>query len=272
MLNSVLAYINSHLDENISLEELAKVTGYSPYHLHRKLKDELQEPIGSFILKQRMQTAAYLLCLTTLPVSEIGLLVGYENDSAFSRAFKSTMGATPKAFRKQQDVHSKDLQQAQYVSLKCEVVHLPEQQAIVFPCIGNYFSKDIYKVWDKVNSFIQSEGLTPDDFTYVGVLHDCQNVNLSSACRYDAAIVCKKDTKLNVNKHFITTLPGGKFARYKFCCPVSEYSNIGVIVNSHLLHEAQLEHTHGISYFQFQTLPTLDTADNLFIEWFIPVN
>ncbi|GHA64853.1 AraC family transcriptional regulator [Pontibacter akesuensis] len=272
MLHSVLAYINSHLDENISLDELAKVTGYSPYHLHRKLKEELQEPIGGFIVRQRMQTAAYLLCLTELPVSEIGLLVGYENDSAFSRAFKSTMGATPKAFRKQQDVHSKDLQQAQYVSLKCEVVRLPEQQAIVFPSIGNYFSRDIYKVWDKVKSFIESENLTPADFIFMGVLHDCQNVNPQSLCRYDAAIICKKDTKLNVNKNFITTLPGGKFAKYRFCCPVTEYANIGGLINSHLQHEAHQKHAYGISYFRFQTLPTHDTADNLFIEWFIPIN
>jgi AraC family transcriptional regulator len=272
MLDSVLAYINSHLEETISLESLAKVTGYSPYYLHRKLKEELQEPVGTFIIKQRVQTAAYLLAFTALPVAEVRLLVGYDNDSAFSRVFKSIIGVSPRAFRQQQHLGSVNLPAAQYLSLKCEVVKLPDQKAIVFPCLGNYFSQDTYEVWNKAGAFITEERLAPEDFTYYGVFHDCQHINRESICRYDAAIVHKHNRELPANKNFITTLPGGKFARYKFCCAVADYAKVALLINEHLSGEMQLQHRESVSYFQFQTLPTFAVSNRLFIEWFIPVN
>ncbi|MDQ4139523.1 MAG: AraC family transcriptional regulator [Bacteroidota bacterium] len=272
MLETVLAYINNHLEENISLDELAKITGYSPYYLHRKLKEELQEPIGNFIIKQRIQAATYLLTLTDLPVSEIRLLVGYDNDSAFSRVFKSTIGITPRAFRKQQNLNLISLPAAPYISLKCEVVWLPEQKAVVFPCVGNYFNPDIYRVWDKAAAFMQEEELAPENFNYYGVLYDCQNVNKESLCRYGAAIVGKPNTHLPASKHFVTTLPGGKFAKYKFCCPIADYAKVGSLINEHLHTEMKLKHKEGTSYFQFQSLPSFAMADNLFITWFIPIN
>lgn len=271
MLDSVLAYINNHLEETITLEELAKVTGYSPYYLHRRLKEELHEPIGNFIIRQRIQSASYLLAFTELPVAEIRLLVGYENDSAFSRAFKSLKGVSPREFRKQQSVKTTNLEVGQYVSLKYEIVRLSEQKAVLFPCIGNYFSKDIYNVWEKAGSFIQDEGLVAEDFTYFGVLRDCQKVNTESLCRYDAAIIIKPNISLPVNKNFISALPGGKFVKYKFCCPIKDYLHVGTLINEHIASEPKLKHREGISYFQFQTLPTLESLDNLFIEWYIPV-
>ncbi|AKQ45172.1 hypothetical protein TH63_05250 [Rufibacter radiotolerans] len=192
MLEATLAYINNHLEENITLEELAGVTGYSPYYLHRKLKEELEEPIGNFIIRQRVQTAAYLLCFTSLSVTDIRLLVGYENDSAFSRIFKKIKGASPRVFRKNQRLHAAGITTERYLSLKCEVVRLPEQQAVLFPCIGNYFSRDIYKVWDKVASFLEEQYLAPEQCTFYSVFYDCQSISPESVCRYDAAIVSKK--------------------------------------------------------------------------------
>src|SRR5687768_2927248 len=99
MIREVLHHITHHLDEEISLESLAQLSGYSPYHLHRKIRQELQEPVGNYIKRQRMETAAYLLALTEVPVSQIKFLVGYNNDSAFSRAFREVKGCSPSNFR-----------------------------------------------------------------------------------------------------------------------------------------------------------------------------
>jgi AraC family transcriptional regulator len=271
MLNAVLAYINHHLEEEISLEKLAQFTGYSSFHLHRKLREEIKEPIGNFIVRQRIQKAGYLLSLTNIPVSDVKLLVGYNNDSAFSRAFKKVYNVSPTSYRKKQQEDHLNNHQETYISLKAEVVRLQEQKAIVFPTISNYFSKDTYKVWANVAAYIQDAGLKEENFEYYSILHDCQNVNNDSMLRYDAAIVCKKDVELAATKYFSSVLPAGKFVKYKFCCPVSEYKNISTHINRHLLQETGLEHKHGASYFKFQQLPLYDTADHLLIEWFIPI-
>lgn len=272
MLDSVLAYINNHLEETITLDELAKVTGYSPFYLHRKLKAELQEPIGSFIQKQRMQAATYLLAFTELPVSQVRLLVGYTDDSAFSRVFKNITGVSPRTFRQQRPaIAANGLTAGQYLSLKCEIVRLPERKAVVFPSLGNYFNPDIYQVWDKAAAFIAEAKLAPESLSYYGVLHDCQHLNLDSLCRYDAALVSNQSTGLPAPKHFISTLPGGKFARYKFCCSVADYPQVSAVISEHLFGKMQLKHRESISYFEFESLPTIATANSLFITWYIPV-
>ncbi|MFD3002575.1 GyrI-like domain-containing protein [Pontibacter toksunensis] len=272
MLDAALAYINNHLEENITLDKLASVTGYSPYYLHRKLKEELQEPVGNFIIKQRVQSAAYLLHFTELSVTDIRLLVGYDNDSAFSRVFKKVKGISPREFRKKQLLNASSVTTDRYISLKCEIVRLPKQQAVLFPCIGNYFSRDIFRVWEKVGCFLQEQNLSPENFTFYSVFHDCQNVNPDSVCRYDAAIVSKNTAALSVSKNFVAELPGGKFARYKFCCPVAEYEQVTRVINEHLFCEMKLKHRDSVSYFQYYTLPTPASLDNLFIEWYLPVH
>ena len=91
--------------------------------------------------------------------------------------------------------------------------------------------------------------------------------------RYDAAIICKNKLSLPVaSKYFSAVLPSGKFARYKFCCPVADYQMVSTQINKHLLEDSGLEHKHGASYFKFQHLPQYDHADHLFIEWLIPIN
>lgn len=272
MLDAALAYINNHLEDNISLNDLSKVTGYSPYYLHRKLKEELQEPVGNFIIKQKVQAAAYLLSFTDLSVTDVKMLVGYDNDSAFSRVFKKVKGITPREFRKKHSMKDLSGPLNKYISLKCEVVKLPEKEALIFPCVGNYFSREIFKVWEKAASFMEVGGLSSNDFHYFGVFHDCQNIDPEGSYRYDAALVSIVPRKFAVSRNFISTLPGGKFARYKFSCPVSEYEPVSKLINEHLFNEMNLRHRESISYFKFNVLPAPSTLDNLFIEWYLPIH
>ncbi len=272
MLDAALAYINNHLEESITLDDLARVTGYSPFYLHRKLKKELNEPVGNFILKQKIQAAGYLLSFTDLPISNVRLLVGYENDSAFSRVFKKVKGTTPREFRRDHAMKELSGDIKKYISLKCELVKLTEQQALVFPCVGNYFSSQIFNVWEKAATFISENKQTFDEFHYYGVFHDCPNINVNSIYRYDAALVSKEPRKFSVSKNFISTLPGGKFARYKFSCPVAELEPVSKLINEHLFNEMGLQHRESVSYFKFNVLPAPLNLNSLFIEWYLPVH
>ena len=90
--NEVIKYIGHHLSSDLSLDKLARFSGYSSFHLHRMMKQELGEPIGNYIRRKRIESAAMLLGLTSYPASQIKEMVGYENDSAFSKAFHQVMG------------------------------------------------------------------------------------------------------------------------------------------------------------------------------------
>ncbi len=273
MVKELLTYISRHLDEDITLDALARHTGYSPFHLHRKIKDELGEPVGDFIKKQRIQTAANLLSLTDLPAGEIKYLVGYNNDSSFSKAFKSVMEISPRQFRSEGRFIGK-LSAAtcngSYLSLNYDIRNLHLQEAIVFPSIGDYFCKSVYSIWKDVKDFIEHEQLKEEDFDYYAVLHACQNI-VPGPGRYDAAIVPKKQNNLNASKFFRTHLPGGRYACYKFCCQVDQYRENTLLIHKHFIEEACLNHSPGVSYFKFQTLPDHENPDNTFIEWLMPI-
>lgn len=271
MVKELLTYISHRLSEEITLNELAQLCGYSPFHLHRKIKEELGEPIGDFIKRQRIETAAQLLLLTNIPVADIKYLVGYNNDSAFSKAFKSLMHTSPRQFRTNDILKQKSSHlSSNYLSLNHNITQLQKQKAVVFPTIGNYFSKDIYAVWRDVQAFIAHEGLQEKDFDYYAILHGCQNITPGPG-RYDAVIVPKEKDKLHTSRFFKTEIPGGKFVRYRFCCPVSKYKENTLLINKHMSEETQLQHGAGVSYFRFQSLPDYENPDNQLIEWFLPV-
>lgn len=58
-INQVSTYINDHLQQTLSLEALALVAGFSPYHFHRLFKKETGETLNEFV-KRRLH------CLFTL--------------------------------------------------------------------------------------------------------------------------------------------------------------------------------------------------------------
>jgi len=99
-VNAAIDYIELHLGEELTLEELAAVAHFSPYHFHRVFSIVAGETLGHFISRTRLERAASLL--TTQParsVTEIGAKSGFPNPSSFARAFKARFGMTATDWR-----------------------------------------------------------------------------------------------------------------------------------------------------------------------------
>ncbi|GHT57546.1 hypothetical protein AGMMS50239_00040 [Bacteroidia bacterium] len=60
-VNIVIEYINNHLDAVIDLEKLAEISNFSKWHFQRMMKAYLGEPVGAYIMRVRVETAAKLL-------------------------------------------------------------------------------------------------------------------------------------------------------------------------------------------------------------------
>ncbi len=60
---AAVEYINLHLDEELELVDIAAVANFSPYHFHRIFKAFRGEPLGSYVSRLRVETAAHLLVL-----------------------------------------------------------------------------------------------------------------------------------------------------------------------------------------------------------------
>lgn len=93
-------YTLEHLDERITIEELARKFLMNPTTLKAEFKAVYGESIAAHTKEHRMEHAETLLASTDLSLAEIASRVGYESQSKFTAAFKDYYGELPSAFRK----------------------------------------------------------------------------------------------------------------------------------------------------------------------------
>lgn len=95
-----LEYIEEHLDQDISLEEMAASAGVSKTEVLRCFHKTLQTTPYSYVMEARLSKAADLLAETGLPVGEIASRTGFNQQSYFGKRFKEKMGVTPLEYRR----------------------------------------------------------------------------------------------------------------------------------------------------------------------------
>ncbi|HLZ57252.1 MAG TPA: AraC family transcriptional regulator, partial [Ktedonosporobacter sp.] len=97
----VTEYILAHLAQPISLETLARQVGYSTSHFAQLFRETTGVTPHQFVLGKRLEQARQLLKVTDLPLSQVALEVGFQNQSHFTQAFRSRLGVTPRQYRQQ---------------------------------------------------------------------------------------------------------------------------------------------------------------------------
>lgn len=96
----IIEFIDAHLYESITIEEIAKNSYYNPAYLSRVFKESYGMSIKDYISEKRISRAISLLLETSLSVSEIALQVGYTNKNQFYKNFESIVGKSPSDVRK----------------------------------------------------------------------------------------------------------------------------------------------------------------------------
>lgn len=95
-LNETMDYIEAHLTEEISYEELARRACCSVYHYQRMISYMAGVPLAEYIRRRRMSLAAAELSAGA-KVLDVALKYGYQSPTAFNRAFQAIHGVTPSA-------------------------------------------------------------------------------------------------------------------------------------------------------------------------------
>ena len=96
----VANYIQHHLSEPITAEDIAKELYLSRPHLSRKFIEETGESLTDFILKEKTEEAKRLLRYSDKPLTLIADYLGFSSQSHFAKIFKQYTGKTPGEYRK----------------------------------------------------------------------------------------------------------------------------------------------------------------------------
>lgn len=94
-------FIQDHLNEKISVSDVAKHIGVSEQYCRRLFKEHWGLSPMQFITDLRMRKAKALLALDTAPITQIAMVCGFCDSSHFSNAFYKIEGITPSEYRKQ---------------------------------------------------------------------------------------------------------------------------------------------------------------------------
>ena len=94
-LRHVLEYIETHLDEDLTLAELASVAGFSLSHFKPLFKQAVGVPVHRFVLERRVERARMLLLEGRMNLTEIALEAGFTHSSHMARCLRRVLGLSP---------------------------------------------------------------------------------------------------------------------------------------------------------------------------------
>ena len=100
-VQSCCDYIETHLEQKIELEALARRIGYSEYYLSRKFKNETGVSINEYIRRARIDRAKILLATTSMSIQSISDRLCFGSRSFFADTFRKETGIPPAEYRKQ---------------------------------------------------------------------------------------------------------------------------------------------------------------------------
>jgi AraC family transcriptional regulator len=98
-LRLVMEYIESNLDRNVTLTELAALVGLTPRYFCTVFKQAIGRPPHQFQIEQRVERAKSLLRQPPVSVSDVALMVGFSSQSHLSAYFRRIVGVTPARYR-----------------------------------------------------------------------------------------------------------------------------------------------------------------------------
>lgn len=100
VVKKILDYIEKHLDEKISLNQIARALNYSKFYIARAFAEQTGVTIYKYIQGRRLTLAAQKLVETEKSIIEIAYEAQYSSQQAFTLAFSQLYLCTPQVFRK----------------------------------------------------------------------------------------------------------------------------------------------------------------------------
>jgi AraC family transcriptional regulator len=244
-VNRAIDYVQAHLDDELTLERLAAVAAFSPFHFHRIFVAMTGETLSDFIRRIRLERAASMLALLhETSVLEIAQRYGFESAAGFARAFRGHFGMSATQWRNGgarkwsskngktkrnpgQTVRNRGKAPSGSIphdrvannrvdAMSIETREIPACRVAYMRHVGPYNEAGrIAALWDGFERWLRARNLRQAATLTIGIGHDSPRIAPADKLRYDACVVVdegfKPDRFVNV-----ADLPGGRYAVAQF--------------------------------------------------------
>ena len=177
-LNLIIEYIHNNLDSKIDIKMLAEISNFSPFHFHRISRALLGEPIGAYISRTRVETAAKMVRYTTLGIEDIAYSVGFETPSSLSKMFKNHFGITPTAYRKDKlyTIKTTNTMETTLNIKKPKIITVEDKKCLYLRLQGAYNTLDYGIAWQNLWGEVKAQKLFTKGIEHFGQPHDDPNI------------------------------------------------------------------------------------------------
>lgn len=309
-INRVIDYIESHLEDELRLEQLAAVACFSPFHFHRIFRAIVGETLNQFIQRVRIEKAAgRLLSDPDRSVTEIALDCGFSGSAAFARVFKHHFGMSATQWRLQSaDTNSKNgkfksknrktlgkngkafIQSSSYIDhvtnnltwriemvdkneLKIEVKELPAQHVAYVRHMGPYKGDGALfeDLFNRLMTWAGPRGLCKDEAKVMAVYHDDPKVTQEDKLRVSACLTIDEDTAVTGDIGKMK-IEGGAYAVASFELKGShEYEDAWNMVYGQWLPESGFQPDDRLCYELYHNDPKTDPEGIHIVDICVPV-
>jgi AraC family transcriptional regulator len=221
--HQLLNYIDSHLDEELTIDKLSSIACLSKYHFHRQFSSLFGITAFAYIRQAKMKRASYQLAFKKdMRIVDIAVANGYESSEAFSRAFSQSIGQNPSQFREQPQWTPWYEKYQQFKKLRIQRIKsdqdLPHVDVINFGEIKVASLEHIgalESLGNTINLFINwriNNNLSLKVSRTFNIVYDDPTVTEPEKCRYDICASVKSDVKENQYGVIAKTIPTGRCA------------------------------------------------------------
>lgn len=212
-INRVFEFIDENLEADLSLNTIAEIAFFSPFHFHRVFKFVTGETLNEYVIRRRIEKSALDVLHKNITITELAHKFGFSDNSSFSRTFKKYYGVSPTQFKKQNpNRHSKICQlnskngqdYPEYEKYICIIdnlknwikmnanIEIKEMPTMELAYVSSIGPQNLENAYGKLMKWAKPQGLVNDQTKMITIYHDSFKVTQANKVRMSASILLNK--------------------------------------------------------------------------------
>jgi AraC family transcriptional regulator len=265
-LGKVIAYIEKHINDPLTLEQLSEIACLSPFHFHRVFSAEMGESLYEHIKRLRLEHAAFRLKYSDKSIDKISYNAGYERNTSFTKAFKQHFGQSPRNYR----VAHHQRGEKSKITLTPRIMVIDDFDVAYVREKGNYYHA-AKNAWQSLLTNACRSGLIGGQTKAYGITYDSPEITAESQIRYDACISLS-DCKGSADDFLKQTIQGGRYAVFHHRGPYENLEPVYSTVYGQWLPDSGYQLRNLPSYCHYHHIDASNVPDEyLMTDIYLPI-
>jgi AraC family transcriptional regulator len=266
-IGKAVRYIEKNIDQNLILEDIAKIAHYSPFHFQRIFKHVVGESPKQYVIRLRLEAAAhYIVLKPDDSILKTAIDSGFNSLESFSRAFKDYYSISPDGFRKmseeeklmtiQNKTHRKNtsfdptsflassINENEFDDLSVKVVRLPVSKLIYIPTTLES-TDTIIGAFKKLKQWAEARELFNKHNKPFGLMRDYPMFTALDKCRYLCCLPVENKVEVAGDVNYME-LPAKAYATFEVHGSIDNLLKKITIFYNHWLPSSGFELVHDL--------------------------